>query len=389
VTWKPGATPACLPEATWEAILAYLKASGRIEYLLSGPDSALLPTYRQSLEIAGQYLFAQLHDPEGAAPAGDRGGQAEDWNARECVSTRALETLMQQYGQLLDIHGAKLTLRGLQSTARLLGQEEILKALPASTPVQESAAGLTAPRDFPGGTASHLPETAALPSFPGQPPKSDTLAWKDAHAGGWLQEIIDRMRSLANRLVGMVAAVDGVSAKASLLDAHVLMVARISELVGLRREREKTNPDDEWVQDFKDFMEMIVQEEGHPAGVFSREIEEGAAELANQPYEEISAEIGALRASMGSFFEMAMQVDAPADLVRLANAYGKSSLRLVKLMKSSQVSENMEKVYIWKLIDEALDEATAEILQLWGEQDNGIVRRAEDGDEQRIRIRFI
>ena len=82
VRWAPGREPAPLPVEVWQAIRAYLRASGRLQGM--GPQD---------------YIFAPLCDPLNRQTS-DR---AQDWQARRYLSRDQIRNNLKLYGRLAGI----------------------------------------------------------------------------------------------------------------------------------------------------------------------------------------------------------------------------------------------------------------------------------------------
>ena len=410
VTWQPGEEPERLPYYVWAAIQAYLEISGRIDGLLAEPviPASSGPFARDSGGAKDEYIFPPLKPPSSEG----KGYSARDWEAGRSISRKIIQNQVRRCGRLLGIPDEKLALHNLRLTATRLkldsgptleemhaflhsrdslnGMQRRLKALP-ELPLDE----ISAPA---GGLLPHPPDHTVRPLSgkeqfshgfyaSRQPPGEvdamlSRLKPEDLLRAAWLEEVVDQMQALSQRVMEMAERAGNPIEQATLLDAGTFLILRSTDIAGNQETLSKETGDDKWVVEFKAMLEEFAPDWGDPPGKWTRIIEEGAIKLRHTSPEQMARAIASLRVTLDRLYEMALRSESARELAKLANYYGRSGGRLIRLLKASRSQGNPEAAAIRCLIDESLEAFTADLLKLWDAQDHGTPEEIALADQE-------
>ena len=398
VTWQPGEDPERLPGPVWEAILAYLEASGRLDGLLAEPLGPFPANpFSRGVSNPGQeYIFAPLVG--GFSPGA--GAKAGDWAANQVMAYTSILYVLDQYGQLAGIPKKKLNMRVLRHTANRMKMDsgaslEEMKAFTHSRgPLNKLRYKLKFVPELPPDEA-RLQEAVSSPEPPNhvapvyeewqrmthgfyarrQPPEEvaamrERMRAEDDRNAGWLQEMVDQMQTLSRLMIEWSGRAQETFEIANLLDANTMTLVRLHALSAERKEQRQETKADQRVAGFKAMIEAYAQQEfGTPAGEMTRQIVAGAAGFGNMPPEQLAEALASGRVSLNRLYEMALQASTAKELARLAGYYGRTCTRLVNLLAANRKGGNPEAAFIQNAINRALDELHDELMKRWDEQD--------------------
>jgi hypothetical protein len=365
VQWREGAQPAQLPGEVWQAILDYLKASGRLGVM-----------------VADDYIFTPLAEP---GTVGEK-NRAQDWVAGRPVSQNALLESLKIYGRVVGIPEAKLTMRALRRTATRLRMDEGegLEGMRVFLDSQE-AAGYTEyrlaklpqlPEDVSGGEvdefSAQLPDRKAKPIKPGDGlihgyyanshPEAEVLAVIAEDIQGIEGEIAG-LRRLARGLVARQKAARSGKEIAQLADTHTRAASRVAEMIAAEEQMVKEGEEDTWAENMLEMLDKMAISNGEEPP--SEDIR--AAALESEPELGITArrlveEIATTRYMLRNVLAAALETGALAGYLRMVEIYGGGCVRLVRMLKREERDHGQLRRYL----EEGINQAINEVLKEWG-----------------------
>ena len=340
VRWRPGASPAPLPDDVWQAIRLWLSSSGR------------LPTIHP-----GDYLFPPLVDSLQRLPI-DR---PEAWASHRYQTRDHIQDNLKVYGQKVGIPDRKLNSLVLRRTALRLRLQagdspaqmhafldsqsqpvhtkynlKHLPPLPPDPPVKSQA--VVPVSDLP------LPLRKGLPFQPGDhlkhgffahsQPSELVQAILDEHVQG-LEAELAGLRLIGRGLLEMQQQTNNRQQLANLSDAYTQYASRLDMLIEaekhLQQAGQSGSQDDLWAEEFLAALDRMAAENGQElssaslrAGALGCEPEQSLT--ARQMLEEIASIRLVLRNTL-ALADEAARSGAIGEYIHLADIYGRGCLR--------------------------------------------------------------
>jgi hypothetical protein len=367
VRWQPQAEPWPLPGEVWEAIRAYLEASGRLAGI---QESAPKGELRDE-----DYFFAPLAQP-GVVGGKDR---AEDWVAGRHLSNRQIRRGLKLYGRRAAIPEAKLTLHALRFTAiRLyLDRGGGLEEMKTFTHSQDDSFQTSWLANLPGLPENgeralvdaRAPDRAAKPFQPGDGlthgfrarglPEEEVRAMLAEEVQGLAEEIAGLER-LLDRLEAWRNEVLSLREEMQLLDTHTLTASWLAELRDTEERLVKGIEVNPWVEKFMKGMDRMGVEKGDPG--FGEKVR---AEVfgAKPELDRRAKQIASVRCSLRRTLKLAEGAEGISDYLRLLVLYGRGCGRLKRiLIKEAQAPSRAEE-YILQMIRRVKEELQEERLR--------------------------
>jgi site-specific recombinase XerC len=376
VRWRPERERYKLDGEAWQAILSWLKASGRLEGMQ-----------------AGKYVFAP---PARLRSAGQ--DHPQDWLEGKAIRSGQLLGSLQLYGRYAGVRQSRLNLVILRNTAIRLKMESgedlhgmqcfkdtrsparetkyALARLPElpKSPGTEAGEGLSAEQIWiEEEPEALLPDRKPEGSQAGdgmthgyyarrQPPESlIEIANEEIHG---IDEQIVGLRRMERGLYQLLETAHSGKEAAQLMDAQTLTAARLATM--MEAEKQLSQPDEqaEWVQDVvRVFDEVDIEHGEEPKGMAgvlaAMGEEEQLAEGARRLQEEIAATRLVLRRMLALAGEAEHNDDRPG-FIQLVDFYGKSCQRLVRLLKIDRGGSSRVAIYLHEFWDRAIEEASKE-----------------------------
>jgi hypothetical protein len=369
VRWRPEAERVRLPGEVWEAIRAYLEASGRWEGMR-----------------AGKYIFTPLAEPGKA----ESGSQEEDWREEQYLSSDQILANLKVYGGLVGIPEDKLTMMALRRTATRmrLDEGESLEGMKAFLDSREERR-MTKHRlgklpELPedrGKVEKDLavepPDHQAKPFKPGEgtthgfyakrQPAQAVYAVLAENIQG-VEEEIAGLRSLGRELLNRQMKATSRAEAARLADSYTQTASRLAELIRVERQLEGMGEKDKRMEELTRRINQMALELGEEPMEDQawEESPEGRTELevnARQLVEEIAA----MRFVLRRTFRLAMETRETPEYVRLVEIYGSGCTRLVRLLRMEGNNyHQMEAAF-----NEQINRAIKEITEDWNLQGEG------------------
>ena len=361
---RPETAP--LHEEVYEAIVAYLRVSGRLEGMR--PEA---------------YIFAPLVNPLRKEPS----GRAEDWDESRHLGSGQIKQILKTYGRLAGVPEEKLTLPALRHTAAMLRLEagdspEALQAFLDCTMLKVSKNYLSA---LPPAGA----ETSGLRDLEKDPPELPDRkryvfrSWEGMTHGMWAKRqppeavvavLAESVRGMDDEITGLrmvnrvllemqERATDRVEV-ALLSDAYTLAAARLSEMITADEKMKKSREKGNWAEEFLGRLARRSAADGDAELYIEREkaraLGRGAGLAVNA--RRLAEEIAGTRVALRRTFQMVMECEDGREKARLAGIYGNGCNRLVRLLKLEGDEQSRLRVYL----NEAIDRAITEIYEEWG-----------------------
>lgn len=346
-----------MPREVWEAIRAYLAASGR----LAGMRDK-------------DYIFAPLAQTEVAV----RNDREEDWEGGRSLSGRQIRRNLKLYGRLVGIAEEKLNLEALRCTAIRLRLDQgaskaelkeflhsrdarfeplILEGLPGlpengeRAPIEAQAPDRAAKPFQPGDGLTHGFTAQRMPEEEVQAVLAEDIhGIKEEIAGlDWLlRDLESRMRepmSLREEL--------------GMLDAHTRTAFRLTDLLADAEQFQQEEEPDPEVEDFLEMIERIGIEGGEPGCG-----EQARQELyASEPELDLRArQIASIRCSLRRVLKMTSGAKQVSEYLHLVDIYGRGVSRLVRMLKVEGTVHSRAK----RRIREAIRLAVLDVNKEWG-----------------------
>lgn len=375
VTWTDEHERSSIPEDVFQAILEYLKASGRLEGLR--PQA---------------YIFAPLLDPLKQA-AGDHPG---DWDDSRCLGNAQIWETLKRYGRLAGIPDPKLTMRALRHTAvmlrlevgddleavhaflhapspqlvptsQLVSTSQYLKALPPPDPHNEDLRDLQAdPPQLPDRKPCHFKPWDNMThgmSARRQPPEEVAAILAEEIQG--MEEEITGVRVLHRELLEMQKRTTDPGEVALLTDAYSRSAARLANMIQIDDELKKRRKQDNWPEEFLQRLAEGAWERGEE---FDIEVEKdlawgGEGALAANA-RRLAEEIAGTRVALRRTYQLAMESEGVHRRAYLTDIYGRGCSRLVKLLQMEGDGQTRLKIYI----NQTVDDVILAIQEEWGLQ---------------------
>jgi hypothetical protein len=348
-----------LPGEVWEAIRAYLAASGR----LAGMQ-------------ADSYIFAPLAEP---GKAGEN-NTAESWVRGRYLSTYAILADLKLYGRLVGIPEEKLTLQALRRTATRLRMDE-------GWPIEEMKVFLDSREEtkltkFRLGKLPGLPEEegrrgvieAQVPDREGKPFKPGDGLTHGFHAQSLpeaevLAMLAEDIQGIEEEIAGMDWLMRGIDAwrvrplslkdEMGLLDALTRTAFRLTEVRASAEQLQQGEEPDSGVEDIVEMFERMGIEEGE-AGSGEKAREElygGEPELDRR-----AVQIASVRCSLRRTLDLASRTEEVSVYLRLVEIYASGFNRLVRMLKS----EGSDHIRAHRRLKEAIERGILDVNREYG-----------------------
>jgi len=370
VRWQPEAERAPLPTAVWDAIRAYLQASGRM--------AGIRP------EI---YIFAPLSDPLNREPSGD----AADWHPQRFLTVPQIRNNLKLYGRLAGIPEAKLTLPTLRRTAAALRLEagdsweqmyifrnshsqtestkKFLKSLLPIPRDKDNSGGKNHPGEaHPADESSldsvKLPARKPRSSKPGDgikhgyyaqcQPEDEVLAVMAEGIVGIDAEIIG-LRSLSRVLLKRQKEAGTSGELALFSNAYTLAADRLREMIKAEKQLQQPSEDEAWAEAFLSMLDNAAMDWGEES--FAEQVRQEA--LGSDPDLEAGSrrlieEIASTRVTLRRAYSQALETEDVREQVRLTEIYGSSCTRLVRMLKAESAAQGKLADFLRAELDAAI-----------------------------------
>jgi hypothetical protein len=361
VRCRPEAAPVQLPGEVWQAMRAYLAASGRLAGMR-----------------AGDYIFAPLAEHEKAG----ENNTAADWVRERCLSRSQILASLKLYGRVVKIPEEKLTLQALRRTAIRLrldqghSIEEMQSFLDSQGEAKHTKYRLGKLPQLPveggkGEIRAQVPDRKAKPFRPGEgithgfyrisQPEEEVLAVLAENIQGIEGEIVG-LRRLARGLVARQKQARGSKEAGQLADTHSRAASRVAEMIAAEKQLAKDGNSDTWVDDLLAMLDKFAIKKGE--GPVSEEVR--AEALGYEPElgmfsRDLAEEIASVRYILRNVLELALQTQEVPEYVRLVEIYGSGCVRLVRMLKKEGSAHSQLERYL----EEAIEQARREVLQEW------------------------
>lgn len=389
VRWRLDGELRILPQEVWQAIQAYLAASGR----LAGMD-------------AGKYVFVPLAEPLSLA-ARDR---PEAWKERRCLSKDNLRFNLKLYGRLAGIPEEKLNLIVLRRTAIRLKMDEgasleemhafletqnamrhtkyRLKQMPEvpqeeSSPSGESGEQGICPSsattndsilkflDRPDGgipnrmPAHFKPGDGIKHGFYASRQPSEAVAALVAENIQGIEEEFVGLRILGRRLLDWQAQAMCGEQAVQLGEAYSLAAYRLGEMIKAEAKLAEQGKVSQREEEILKMYDLIASELGWEP--VSEEIR--AEAMAYNPGQaaaarKVTEEIAAIRYVLRNTFRLAIEAQGVQEQAHLVDVYGRGCMRLVHLLKLEGTNVGR----IEAQLNETVEQVLKELLQEWGRE---------------------
>lgn len=381
VSWGEEAEPWPLPGEVWEAVRAYLEASGRLAGILGEtPEFPLLDEH---------YIFAPLAQP-GMVGSKDRAG---DWVAGRHLSNRQIRRSLKLYGRRAAIPEAKLNLHVLRFTAIRLyldrgGSLDQIKTFTHSQDDRFQRSWLANLPELPENGERALfeaeaPDRAAKPFQPGDGlthgfraqglPKDEVQAMLAEEVQGLAEEIVG-MERLLDRLEVWKKVPSATSAgqatewelrdkalslmeEMQLLDTHTLAASWLAELRDAEERLLKEVDVNPWVEEILQMMDRLGVYKGDP--LFGEKVR---AEVfgAKPELDRRAEQIASMRCSLRRTLKLAAGAEGISDYLRLLVIYGRGCVRLKRILIKEAEAPSRAEEYIRQELREAIEELRQE-----------------------------
>lgn len=360
VRWREQGERVRLPLPVWQAMRAYLQASGRLEGMRKG-----------------KYIFAPLAEPGKEVT----GGRAEDWLEEKQLSNSAILGSLKLYGKQAGIADEKLTLMALRRTAiRLrMDQGESLEGMKSFMDSQEESKstkyrlkwltelpGESARGEEEGNGEVELPDRRGKPFREGEnithgfyTRKKDRQAVREVMREG-ITGMKEEKTCLRELMRGLLER-DGDEARR--VEAYSQAAQRLSGLLAVD-EGMKTESKDTWVEDCLKMVDGMEEREGRPP--LSPQIRKEALGLSDEQMEAagmLTEEIATLRMLLRNVYQRAQQGIETREYLRLVDLYGQGCSRLARMLRLSKCDDQgrLER-YLRAAIDVAIREVNQEFM---------------------------
>ena len=347
-----------LPDEVWEAVLGWLRASGRLEGMQ--PES---------------FVFAPLAGPL-ASLHPDR---PEAWVAGRPLSKRQFLVCLKLYGQRLGIASDRLTFSALRLTAARLRLEagDSLDQMRAFLDGHDSPSKtkyrlgrlLQLPQDpSPGGELDSrlagLPDHETRPFrdgegikhglYAGRMPDEELQAMLAEDVQGTAEEIAG-LREVGRALFHRQSEARSRPLIARLADAYTLAAVRLAVMIGAVKKPARGETRKAVVMELLERFDLTPEQVLSEAALPGSEGQAGPAGVK----EEIAATRCVLRRAL-AVVRAAAQGDQPDDLIHFADIYGEGCNRLLRLLRTEGQGEDLLVAAVEALIKVAYKEVYAE-----------------------------
>jgi hypothetical protein len=366
VRWRESGERQALPGEVWEAVAAWLRASGRLEGIRED-----------------EYIFTPLRYP-GRAETGDK---AEDWLLGQPLSSAQLLSNLKLYGRIVGIGEEKLTLMALRRTAvRLrLDEEEArwgerLRGMQTFMDSEEEAKLARYRLKFlphlpqgdepgeEGGSHAKLPQRMARPFQEGegmthgmfahrQPPEEVKKVLEEDIQG--IDEELAGMRELGGVLLEMQAAKRSSKEARELADAYTRTTMRLAAMIEAEDNMKRREKEDEGEGDLREWLEQLMIRMGSDPAELEAEFSQWLDAASRRLEEEIAGTRLVLRRTLGLAREARLKAD-PEDLVRSVDVYSSGCSRLMRLLRVEAAGGERLEVYFREVVQEVLREVLEE-----------------------------
>jgi len=356
VRWRAGVERARLPADAWEAMLRWLRASGRLEGMRDG-----------------KYIFTPLAYPGKE----ETGSKAEDWVEGRALSNDCILADLKLYGRLAGIGEEKLTLMALRRTATRLrldegeGMEGMMDFLDSQEEKRAAKYRLGRlphlPEEAPGGEDAEprevgVPKRTAKPFKPGegvvhglyahsQPTEAVAAVLREDIQG--IEEQIIGMRMLGRGLQERMDRVGCRKEAVRLGQAYTLAARRLADLI--RVERQLKENKDPWAEEFLEMLDRMALEQGEePVSEQVRADALGEAADLSTTSRRLVEEIAATRYVLRNTFALAMETEEDEEYVHLVEIYSIACNRLLGLLRVGLGDGDQLAVYLREQLEKAI-----------------------------------
>jgi site-specific recombinase XerC len=357
VRWRAGRERCRLPEEAWEAMRAWLKASGRLAGM------------RRE-----DYIFVPLVDPLKA----EVGGRAEDWAAGRCLSNSDLLLNLKLYGRLAGIEEGKLTLMALRRTATRLRLDEgasleemqvFLDSHEGSKAAKYRLGRLPELPPDEGGDVGEkeegrVPVRKGKPFKPGEGvthgfyarsrPAEAVVAVLKENIQGMGEEIVG-LRILARGMLERAEQARSDPEAAQLGDAYSLAALRLGEIIKGEKDLAEKGETSQRAEEFLEAMDRLaIKNGGEPVSEKAR-----AEALGGEPELEAAArrlveEVAGMRYCLRRAFRAAIEAADTRDYIHYGEIYSSNSVRLMKMLRMEGADGSRLDEYITEAIQQAI-----------------------------------
>jgi site-specific recombinase XerC len=367
VRWRVEANRVALPGDAWEAIRAWLAASGRLEGM------------RQ-----GDYTFTPLVDPLQREPI-DR---PQAWAAGRYLSRFQILLNLKLYGRQVGIEEHNLTLMALRRTATRLRLEagdslEQMQAFldsreqPVFTkfrlrllPQLPQEAGAGSEQEGEEGEATvQLPRRKARLIQPGEglkhgfyahsQPAEQVLSVLSEDIQG-VEDEIAGLRTLGRGLLEMQVKAHSSKEMAQLAEAYTLTAERLAKMIEAEKRLAKPGEADRWAEDYLAMLDRVSEEMGK--GPISEKVraealggEPALATGARRLVEEIASTRLVLR-NMLRLASEAEQKGETGEYIYLTDIYSSGCNRLMRLLRAGEGDQGRLEAFLREGMESALRE---------------------------------
>jgi len=357
VRWQSGEEPSPLPAEVWEALRAYLAASGRLQGMRPG-----------------KFIFAPIRRPPGL----QKSARAQGWHEELYITTPQLLRNLKLYGRLAGIPEEKLTLQVLRHTAVRLrldagdSMPEIKAFLHGRESVDSIKYRLGFLPELPQEQAGQAPVMADPPDREAKPfrqgqgvkhgfyakrrPPEGVQAVMAEGARGLAAEL-EGLRELGRGLLEREEQAETRQAASLLVEAYSKAAARLGELSAARKAEQEGDEEQEvsWAEDFLQAMQEVSDE--HGLGMDKDAVR--AEALGGEG--RLEEEIAAMRYLLRKVRQQALEAGEGREYVRLVEIYSTGCLRLARLLRREGDQRQRLERSIRKWTDKALSEVVDEM----------------------------
>ncbi len=360
VVWRPDGEPVRLPDDVWQAIKAYLQASGRLDGMRSG-----------------KYIFTLLSRPN----SGNTGRKSEDWLEQHELSYSSILANLKIYSRKLGIAEEKLHPMALRHTA-IRFKLENGESWVGMKVFMDSRVSLTEMKSRLGRLLELMVERTLdsdRPVVEVQPPrrKANKLTGVEAITHGFFCRKQDRdavKAVLKENIHGMEEETDclrklmrGLLERegdaARLVEAYSKATQRLGLLVTLDESAKQEKEDTKAEETLAKLDEIEAHFGRPPVSQKIREHVYGISEDGLTVKGGVVEEIATSRLLLRNIYQRVLQNIDAAEYMRLVDLYGMGCVRLARLIKinGGDGGDRLE-----RYLNDIVNEAIRQLNQEWG-----------------------